>query len=602
MQTLQTYHDELCGQDRKSRWTQQVKDIVKFSKYQTTPLLRIKMQTSLESFYHALETLEVRGINVAEKRKEIQEEVERFKKEVESVKRHDIEDKKMSDLINEHLTSMKSKIGQWEQYFQEQAKREKFRESLENNFIIIIYGKVKAGKSTLGNFVAQHCLGTQKPEFRKYDKAGEHKTKELEVQEDGFAVKITECTSEIQLFKLGGMVWVDTPGLSSMTKENGELASQYIGAADYIIFPTSSDAPLQNDEITQIQELIRLSKQDHIRLIITKSDRTEEDEINNEIVKILHNKTAENRKLQEEDITNRLQDNLKDKTNQTYPNFTADKVFSISVITAKKGLEENDQELFEGSNITRFYESMRETLEKAPKLKQQSPYKTLIALIDSILQKDSKQDLKGVRNDLEEVRKLIKLKRKECENLVANLRTEIGLKINHKIATQTRGINRHNFESIFIALQEEIKTETEQSIQSEFAELIEDFSIRFNVLMPKLDTEVKDEYVKVERVKERSLLERTINFLTLDLFCSEETSTIKKVIGNNIDELKEHNRKMLQDTYQKKYLEKCKNQIERQLFAPCDSLAGELNACITRFEAALSRLRDKISSEDSKIN
>ncbi|RDU62215.1 GTP-binding protein [Helicobacter sp. MIT 14-3879] len=560
------------------------------------------MQTSLESFYHALETLEVRGINVAEKRKEIQEEVERFKKEVESVKRHDIEDKKMSDLINEHLTSMKSKIGQWEQYFQEQAKREKFRESLENNFIIIIYGKVKAGKSTLGNFVAQHCLGTQKPEFRKYDKAGEHKTKELEVQEDGFAVKITECTSEIQLFKLGGMVWVDTPGLSSMTKENGELASQYIGAADYIIFPTSSDAPLQNDEITQIQELIRLSKQDHIRLIITKSDRTEEDEINNEIVKILHNKTAENRKLQEEDITNRLQDNLKDKTNQTYPNFTADKVFSISVITAKKGLEENDQELFEGSNITRFYESMRETLEKAPKLKQQSPYKTLIALIDSILQKDSKQDLKGVRNDLEEVRKLIKLKRKECENLVANLRTEIGLKINHKIATQTRGINRHNFESIFIALQEEIKTETEQSIQSEFAELIEDFSIRFNVLMPKLDTEVKDEYVKVERVKERSLLERTINFLTLDLFCSEETSTIKKVIGNNIDELKEHNRKMLQDTYQKKYLEKCKNQIERQLFAPCDSLAGELNACITRFEAALSRLRDKISSEDSKIN
>lgn len=36
-------------------------------------------------------------------------------------------------------------------------------------FYCTIFGKVKAGKSTLGNFIAKHRLDSQKVDFFKYD-------------------------------------------------------------------------------------------------------------------------------------------------------------------------------------------------------------------------------------------------------------------------------------------------------------------------------------------------------------------------------------------------------------------------------------------------
>ncbi len=69
------------------------------------------------------------------------------------------------------------------------------------------------------------------------------------------------------------MAWIDTPGLGSMTLENGKLAKEYIQSADYIIYPTSSDSPLQRDEVEELKRLFEQNKK--VTICITKSDKFE---------------------------------------------------------------------------------------------------------------------------------------------------------------------------------------------------------------------------------------------------------------------------------------------------------------------------------------
>ena len=47
-----------------------------------------------------------------------------------------------------------------------------------------------------------------------------------------FDVDVEESTSAIQGFELGGMTWIDSPGLGSVTERNGNLARQYTESAD----------------------------------------------------------------------------------------------------------------------------------------------------------------------------------------------------------------------------------------------------------------------------------------------------------------------------------------------------------------------------------
>ena len=187
-------------------------------------------------------------------------------------------------------------------------------------YIVIIFGKVKAGKSSLGNFIAHNRLASQDINFFKYDKAGNEeaikKLEEIDENSEGFATANMECTVEIQGFKLSGMAWVDTPGLGSMVEENGDLAKEYIQSADYVIYPTNSSSPLQQDEKEQLRELFEQNKK--VTICITKSDDTEEDEVDGELVKVLMNKTKENRAKQEEWVKSDMGKILGEKENALY--------------------------------------------------------------------------------------------------------------------------------------------------------------------------------------------------------------------------------------------------------------------------------------------
>ncbi len=58
-------------------------------------------------------------------------------------------------------------------------------------------------------------------------------------------------------------------------------------------------------------------------------------------------------------------------------------IISISVHTAKLGIETKDKELFEKSNIPKFYDLLTNVVRsKASKLKSETPYGSLRSFID----------------------------------------------------------------------------------------------------------------------------------------------------------------------------------------------------------------------------
>lgn len=555
------------------------------------------MKNNFTPFYKVLDELTLRSSSVSKRRVEVHSKVSAFKKDMESYLAQNIhaKNKEMSAFIKSKLDSMRGKIQSWEEKFEELAEQEALQERLTNSFIVIIYGNVNAGKSTLGNFIAQNCLPHQKPQFRRFDNG-----KEEYIQK--FETNITECTASIQFFILGGsanaasggIAWVDTPGLSSMTKKNGELAEKHIGAADYIIFPTSSQSPMQNDEIEQLKKLTQLGKSENIRIIITKSDTTEEDEDSNgNIIEIPINKSKENREGQERDVAKRLREAI--------PNHTIHSdIISLSVISAKMGLEQNNRELFEGSNMVEFYNSMYDVLtNKAQQLKSKSPYTTLIGLIDSILNSHDKkaQSLESIEQDFKNIQDLIQSKRREFKDLASGLESDISLEINAIYSRYEKEINENNAKKIFTKIQDEIKVRVEKLLETNLTTMLQDFNNRFEAIMPAIDTEVKDIYSEIPKEKERNILKRLINLISFDtLFCQEyEIEKVKT--GNNLESLKAENRKIIEQFYKGDFLTNNLKEVEDMLLTPCDTFAKELKHNIATLRNSLSSIKQSIANQ-----
>ncbi|EPU1613074.1 dynamin family protein [Campylobacter coli] len=544
------------------------------------------MKEQLNQFYYDLEKLSVIGTNLLKKREQVENCIKEFKENCVKIDIAQLETKnqEIGEFLKQKLDSIHLAISNWENEILKFSNEDKFRDELENNFIVIIYGKVKAGKSTLGNFVANNCLESQKPYFKVYDKAGKEKESEKleEIQE--FKTDITECTSSIQLFKLnaknenGGIAWVDTPGLLSTTEENGNLAKQYIEAADYIIFPTSSDAPLQNDEIEQIKELVDSGKGSALRLIITKSDKTTEDEVDGRIVAILENKSKEDRKKQEEYILS--------TTKARIPNLEQnEKVMSISVFTAQEGIKTNNIELFKNSNMEEFYNSMSLVLtKKAQRLKEEMPQKRLNSLIDYVLKKSSaKEDYQALNNLIEE-------KKREGQTIQSNLNNKISLLLYEELATLGNELDENNAEEKFRNTAKAMEEKANNLICSEINQLINDFVMRFNIIAPTLNTKIETRYITYKYTVPRGILEKALNFATFGFFCKEEKINKKIKTGDNRFEVIEKNIQLLKKHYEE-VIDQSIKAFNNDVLNPCEKIVYSLKINILSLENSLLKLK-----------
>jgi len=459
------------------------------------------MLSKLQEYYKTLDSISLVHSDVNERREELKTIVDDFYRYTQSIsidKKVLKQNKELSSLLITTVDSIKQATLSWVKNFNTMLEKEKFRSELENYFIVIIFGKVKAGKSSLGNFIAQHKLKTQKINFFKYDEAGQEESiKKLEeIEDDGFATANLECTVEIQGFKLSSMAWIDTPGLGSMVEENGELAKEYIQSADYIIYPTNSSSPLQQDEKAQLKELFEQNKK--VTICITKSDDYEEDECecgsldgcpkcNKGTIKVLINKPQLSREVQEKYVKDELKDILGKKQNALLGD-----VLSLSVHTAKAGVKNSDEEMFKNSGISNFYALMNDVLQnKAEALKQNTPYDGLKSFIDNDIlgNADSKSiSIATLKTSVQKFEEQIKENIEAFQTIQENLNTDIMVQIDSVTSKYISSLTKSNTSKVFKQIDDELNKTISKMVDENIKSIMSSFSVSLSTLSSSLES------------------------------------------------------------------------------------------------------------------
>lgn len=177
---------------------------------------------------------------------------------------------------------------EWDSKVAGREKGAKFREGFDDSLLVFINGKVKSGKSSLGNYIAwghtdpdenlkQQVAPHLIPEYFSHEHnvvdGGDAKDEAQQRRE--FRVGAIEATSSIQGFKLPGLTWVDSPGIHSVKKENEKLARDYVEHADLVLYTMSSNAVGRASDLKEIQQL--MGKDKKILLLLTGSDEVDED-------------------------------------------------------------------------------------------------------------------------------------------------------------------------------------------------------------------------------------------------------------------------------------------------------------------------------------
>lgn len=193
----------------------------------------------------------------------------------------------------------------WPRQWAQLAPAQQLADVFDDKVLLLVFGKVNAGKSSLCNFLAERFAAQDEP-VRYFRVQGGLVTDSDRPLQEG----TTETTASLQGVRLGGkLILLDTPGLHSVTAENAELTRRFTDSADGVLWLTSSSSPGQVQELDELARELHRSKP--LLPVITRSDFYDEDEIDGEIVKRLCNKTPENRALQEADVQARAQEKLR---------------------------------------------------------------------------------------------------------------------------------------------------------------------------------------------------------------------------------------------------------------------------------------------------
>ncbi len=502
---------------------------------------------TIENFYKEISSIEISNENIDEKRELLGTKVASFIDSIESIEVKESlfeKNEELSKVLAQKLHEMKQITKQWHQKFQQLSELERFNTYLENYFIIIVYGKVNAGKSTLGNFFAKHRLEGQALEFFMYDKAGAEQVieelHEIGEDKDGFATDTLEATAEIQGFRLDSLAWIDTPGLGSMTSINGELAQKYIEAADFIIFPTDSTDPFQRDDIEEVKKLFERSKK--VTICITKSDTVgrKKDErgkyirdANGKIKKFRINKSDNQRKVQEGYVNSELEKILGSNTE----NLVGD-VISLSTLTASIGLKENDEALFINSNVPKLYEVLTDVVKyRAKALKKSNPYAKLMALIDNDLLGHSPHSIESIEQIVQSIEVHIDEALNAFSYMQKSIESDINAIVERVVSKYVAEIDKNNYQTYLTQIDQEVEESVVSLLSENIQKIMQNFMAKtdFVTASKTNDFSIEDKYETLTvRYKDSSL----INKITFGLF-GRSHSTVEETVhlGDNKDEV-----------------------------------------------------------------
>ncbi|CAM5190134.1 hypothetical protein CDEN61S_00785 [Castellaniella denitrificans] len=241
-------------------------------------------------------------------------------------------------------------------------------EYFDDKLMLLVFGKFNAGKSSLCNFLAERLAvhGWSSRHFQL-------ERGRIVYTGLGFAEGATETTSSVQGVEIGDhLVLLDTPGLHSMTAENAGLTRRFTDCADAVLWLSSSTSPGQ---VQELDELAReLQRHKPLLPVITRSDVFDEDEINGEICKILRNKTADNRALQERDVGERTYARLRQRGVNP---MLLRPALSISVHMARNQ-DQDDEAGLRAAGFDRLFSGLEELAAPALAYKRRKPAEVLL--------------------------------------------------------------------------------------------------------------------------------------------------------------------------------------------------------------------------------
>ena len=303
------------------------------------------------------------------------------------------------ELLNSAITQLGGFAENAKKEIEEANKGMKFIEDFEETFIVSIFGKVKAGKSYLGNFIMGNSFKkySKKSQFSRlgnvevtvYDRGKQSQQSVLSVLDEdgeGFKVGSTETTSTIQWFKIGGLTWFDTPGIGSVTLDNESLAKEYVKNSDLVIFVCNSDAAGTRQEFGEMKSLIEMNKP--VLLMVTMSDTYDEDvDDDGNLIQILQPKNDKDRK----DVENYMIETIRQNNLQKVLDLS--EILTISTKLADDAVKNEDEKLYKASNIDKLFKKLIEiTVNDAAKMKLNTPKDRLNKMISSIIGSDDSEN------------------------------------------------------------------------------------------------------------------------------------------------------------------------------------------------------------------
>lgn len=265
------------------------------------------------------------------------------------------------------------------------------KDHLEELFLLVIVGEVKAGKSSFINTLlnADVCKVGAIPTTDKIHIL-KHGDIEREKIHEEFLVE-----RQLPFEALRNINIVDTPGTNSIVKRHGEITESFIPRCDLVLFTTSVDRPFSETE-KEFLSLIVSNWSKKILFILTKKDIKEPHEL--------------------DEIRKFVMEQMK-KFFDLEP-----LLFIVSAKEARKAKQSGDNALYETSGFKALEDYLFKTLSEGDKLrlKLESPIDSSVAICDQVIAEFDRR-LEGLRDD-----------RKVLENIRSQLdQSETDLKENY---------------------------------------------------------------------------------------------------------------------------------------------------------------------------
>lgn len=288
-------------------------------------------------------------------------------------------DEPAAALVNSEVDGWTAQLAACAKTAQETITGREFQSRFQKQPLVVVFGPVKAGKSTLGNFMLGKAF--RMAPFDNPYRSGAIPKPKIIVEESGrkdartkewFDVNSIESTCSAQYFSVPGLVWVDTPGYGAVEKKGidirplADIARQYVNYADLVIFLDNSDAVWQR-EVSEAFKAIYTSGKKVLSAILRSDEPGEEDVVDGQIVTPLVPKDATKRGEQEKYVRAGMR--------ECGANPADCDVISISVKLAEEAIATGDAAKWDASGMGLFYRKIAAALEngKVRDLKKAAP-------------------------------------------------------------------------------------------------------------------------------------------------------------------------------------------------------------------------------------